>query len=185
MDQTNLIPLLQNAPDLTDVDREALFDAFHGTKSPEELEQALQGTSIPPGIKQQVVSAKAQATAPQAPSSDTAQALLEMSQLPPEVLEMAESHPKTASAFIAAASKRTAEAAKGNEAAGAEGSTLKPDIPPTPEGHALVQASDGGLHHIPAERVPDAKKIDPTMVILHIEPKKATAKPSSSKKSEK
>jgi hypothetical protein len=47
---------------------------------------------------------------------------------------------------------------------------MPPDVPPTPSGHMLVQASDGGLHHIPKERIQDAKKIDPNLKILHVEP---------------
>lgn len=181
--QDHAADVLRDVPTISDATKADLWDAFHVSKSPEELAQLLQGSdwsgsdAVPPEVKDQLVSAKQASMAQPAPApSPTAKALLEMAQLPPEVLQMAEAHPKIASAFIAAAAKRSEMDAKGTEAGGSESaseSALKPDIPITPEGHALVQASDGGLHHIPAPKIGEARKLDPTLTILHVEPVKA------------
>jgi CheY-like chemotaxis protein len=44
------------------------------------------------------------------------------------------------------------------------------DIAATPPGYMLVQASDGGLHHIPIANIEKARSIDPKLTILHVEP---------------
>jgi CheY-like chemotaxis protein len=53
---------------------------------------------------------------------------------------------------------------------GEAGPTPAADIAVTPPGYMLVQASDGGLHHIPIANIDKARTIDPKLTILHVEP---------------
>jgi hypothetical protein len=99
-------------------------------------------------------------------------------------LDIAEKHPKISQAFIdaavkpelpkmpsgeAAAKSKAAPKGKPSKAASAAPSIV-PDLPATPSGHALVLASDLGVHHVPVTRMDAARKIDPGLKVLHVEP---------------
>jgi hypothetical protein len=176
--------ILQDHPEVPDEVKADLWDASHQASTPDELRGVLATYSVPPEVKQQLFDAKQQVMGAPGPASKASQALLDMASLPPDVLSVAESHPKTAQALIAAAAKEAEAARKGVGAETGENgpeSLLRPDIAPTPEDHALVQASDGGLHHIPIANLGDARTLDPKLMVLHV----AVKAPKSKQRKEK
>lgn len=181
-------PILRNAP-ISDEAKADLWQAFHESKDPEELVQKLRPLIVPDQVKTDLYEKK-KFLQPSGSVDTAVSALTKLRDLPPEVLELAETHPKIASLLVSAAAKgsekepgkaqtnaksggspKPPSAAPGSPApteASPNAEIMPPDVPPTPPGHALVQASDGGLHHIPAEHLKKAKTIDPNLKILHI-----------------
>lgn len=189
--------ILQNAAGIDDTQRADLHDIFHDSKDANELAQKLQPVVVPDQLKTDLYDAKKRFSivggvpgapgAPVAPAvSKATAALAAMGQLDPRVLELAESHPKTASALISAATKeapapqaasKSADEGKPSPSApatpvpaaapGPAATTAQGGLPPIPAGHHRVMASDGGLHDIPVANIEKAKKIDPKLRILN------------------
>jgi hypothetical protein len=179
-------PILRAEPSIDDDSKANLWDTFH-SKSTDELVQHLHSLAIPNETKTALWQAK-QAMTPKPVSSNiekVSAAIQKLSQLDPVTLDIAEKHPIVSKAFIDAAVKppetpkqpvgEAKSAGKGAKAAKPakgpqEAPTLVPDIPATPSGHSLVLASDWGVHHIPTARMDAARKIDPGLKVLHVEP---------------
>ena len=180
-------PILAGDPAITDEQRADLWDVFNKSKDHNELAQHLQDmTAVPDDTKQALFDAKKKAIPPVEPLDKVTAAIARIKQIPPDVLEMAESHPNVLKAITSAATtpeKGAGEpagagkpAAKGKTAAaGAKPAPLaqppRPDglehLPPIPDGHHRVLASDGGLHDIPAENIEQARAIDPRLHVLN------------------
>jgi hypothetical protein len=178
-------PILAGEPSITDSDRESLWDAFH-SKSSEELVQHLAPLAVPDDLKRKLFDAK-RASMPVAPPVDkVTEAVQRVAALDPKVLDVAESHPNILKAFTTAAAtpeKPAQEAAGGASAAPKDNTAAtakKPaplaqppradgqsHMPPIPEGHHRILASDGGIHDIPAENIEQARAIDPNMHVLN------------------
>jgi len=180
--------ILRGDTSITDEDRASLWDAFHNSKSPNELAQKLQPLGIPSDTKHKLWAAK-QATAPVAsPVDKVTEALNRLKQIDPDTLAVAEKFPTVAKAFIDAAVKPAEKAAgeagapAGKAESAGKGKTAKeekprliqapradgqPHLPPIAEGSYRILSSDGGVHDIPQERIQDAKNIDPNLHILN------------------
>lgn len=110
---------LRAMPSIDDEQRADLWDQFHQSDSPEDLEQRLHAyPDVAEDVKSELIHARGtqdrigrlDAVQPSEPKTETpTDALMEMAQLPPEVLSIAEAHPKTAKAFIDAAAARRGE----------------------------------------------------------------------------
>lgn len=179
-------PILRGDPAITDEQRADLFDAFH-SKNADELVQHLQPLMIPDDTKKRLLDAKKLSIPPAVePMDKVAAVMTRMTQLDPQALELAESHPnvfKTMTAAATAPEKGPAgpagaskAAPKGDTAAGAAQATPltqppRPDglqhLPPIPDGHHRVLASDGGIHDIPVENLEKARAIDPRLHVLN------------------
>ena len=176
-------PILAGDPALSDENRASLWDVFHSTKDHNELVQKLATIAAPEDTKQRLVKAKQQMSPAPAPVEKATAALQKLTEIDPKVLDLAESHPTIAKAFIAAATKEAGEGA-GASSAAAKGKTQdgakklpplqqmpRPDglehFPPIPDGHYRVLASDGGVHDIPAEHIEDARATDPRLHVLN------------------
>jgi hypothetical protein len=178
-------PVLAGEPTINDDQRADLWDAFH-TKSPEELVQHLQPLAVPDDFKKKLYDAKQQSMPVAGPVDKVTAAMKQLAQLDPNVLATAEAHPNVLKAMTSAATapeKGAGEAAgaskgsaKGN--APAEGKSPAPlaqsprpdgleHLPPIPDGHHRVLASDGGIHDIPAENIEHAREIDPRLHVLN------------------
>jgi hypothetical protein len=176
-------PILNAEPSIDQNSKADLWDAFH-SKSADELVQHLHSLAIPNETKTALWQAK-QAMTPKPVSSNidkVSAAIQKLSQLDPVTLDIAEKHPIVSKAFIDAAVKppempkgapasESKPAGKGKSSKAAPASSAAvPDIPATPSGHSLVLASDFSAHHIPTDRMNDARKIDPGLKVLHVEP---------------
>jgi len=174
-------PILAGDPALSDEHRADLWDAFHGSKHPDELAQQLQPLAASDETKQQLVAAKKQSMPAIAPVDKISAVMTKMTQMDPQTLALAEAHPNVFKILAAAANppEKESESASGASKPSPKGNTSKdgnnaaaptPDVPATPPGHALVQGIDGGLHHIPHANLDKARAIDPQLQILHVEP---------------
>lgn len=169
MEATDLAaPILQGDPALDDSARAELWNAFHD-KNPDELAQHLQPLAIPDDTKRKLLAAKQQSFA----ADPVTAAITKMAAMDPADLDLAENHPavlKTMTAALTPAPETTAPTAKTPKAP-AMSAEPRPDgmehLPPIPDGHYRVKASDGGLHDIPAERLKRAREIDPTPHVLN------------------
>jgi len=180
-------PILQGDPALTDDDRAGLWDAFHQSKDADELAQHLQehelkGVVIPDDTKKRLYQAK-QVVTPVDPVAKTKSVMQQMAQIDPQVLELAESHPNVLKTLTAAAgigAKPAGEPAGGSKAAGkgktpADAQPLaqppridgQPHLPPIPDGHRRILASDSSIHDIPEENLEKARRIDPRLHVLN------------------
>jgi hypothetical protein len=178
--QDHAAPILQGEPTITDQQRSDLWDAFH-SKSPDELVQHLAPLAIPDETKHKLFQAK-QASMPVAPPVDkVTEAVQRVAALDPKVLDIAESHPNILKAFTTAATiepkpaqeptAASSAASKGKKTAEApEATTVPPDVPATPSGHALIHASNGGHYHVPVANLDKARAVDPNLTVLHVEP---------------
>ena len=175
-------PILAGDPALSDEHRADLWDTFHSSKSPEELEQRLQTMAVPlDDTKQKLLKAKQISMPALDPHTKIEDAIQRMTKLEPEALNLAESHPNVLKAFTSAAAdpeKASAVPASASKAP-AKGNTpakakvpagLTPDVPATPPGHALVKASDGAMYHVPHANIDQARTLDPKLQVLHVEP---------------
>ena len=187
-------PILAAEPSITDEDRASLWDAFQ-SKNPDELKQHLDTLPIPDDTKQKLHQAKLASVAPPAPAGPPIgqaekgiNVITRLGTLDPKLLDVAESHPNILKVLVGAATAPEKEAGAasgeskpagkvkpsngGQDAASAAPLAAGPtaDYPPTPSGHALVQASDMGFHHIPVENLEKARKIDPGIKVLHVQP---------------
>ena len=173
-------PILASDPTINDDQRADLWDAFH-TKNPQELEEHLQTQAIPDNTKAALLYAKQKSTPAPKPIDAVTEAVQKLAQLDPQTRQIAESSPNLLKAFTSAAttpaksaetgSGKTSASPKGKQASKApKAPLLAPDVPATPSAHALVQASDGGLHHIPVANIEKARTIDPKLTVLHVEP---------------
>lgn len=180
-------PILEGDPLLSDELRADLWDTFHNTKSPEELALHLQPLAIPDDTKQRLFDAKKRSIPPIIDPLDKASAAIaRLATLPPDVLEAAETHPnvlKTLAGAATQAEKASGEpagASKGGEKGKTAGGSQKPQplaqppradglqhLPPIPDGHHRILASDGGIHDIPAENIEKAREIDPNLHVLN------------------
>ena len=175
-------PVLKDAP-IPDEQKADLYDIFHNSKDPNELAQHLAPLSVPDAVKANLHIAKQRSQAGSSAAAKAAEALQELTKLDPNVLQIAENHPKMAQAFIAAATKEASDAAasegkgktsKNSEApAGPPVAELpprpdgEPHMPPIPENHFRVLASDGGVHDIPQEHIDQARQIDPLLHVMN------------------
>lgn len=174
--------ILAGDPALDDAARADLWDTFHDSKDPAELAQKLQPLVVPDDTKRQLYLAKQQLGAVAPPVSKATAAINGLAQIDPRVLDLAESHPNVLKILTAAATTPTKEAgdAAGGTAGTGKGKTQetaplvqppRPDglehLPPIPEGHHRVLASDGGLHDIPAANIEKAREIDPRLHVLN------------------
>lgn len=175
-------PILNADPTLSDEFRASLWDAFH-SKNSDELVQHLTPLAIPDDTKHKLFQAKQIASPPvkAEPVDKVTAAIGKMVALPPDVLDKAEQHPQVLKAFTTAAT--TAEPApqaapsepnaapKGKKTPEApEAPSVPADVPATPSGHALVHSSNGSHYHIPVANLDGARKIDPDLTVLHVEP---------------
>lgn len=178
-------PILRADPALTDEHRADLHDAFY-SKNADELVQHLMPMDIHEDTKQALYSAKKMSEPAPEPLDKTAAAINKIGEIDPKVLDLAETHPnvlKALAASISIAEKATGEPSGASKSSG-EGKTafkgetapklvLAPradgsaHLPPIPANHHRVMASDGGLHDIPAEKIPEAQAIDPNLHVLN------------------
>jgi hypothetical protein len=97
--------ILRGEPAIDDDQRESLFDAFHQTASADELAQYLAPQDLPLNFKQKFHAAKVQATPPVSSVDKVELALAKLKSMDPQILAMAESHPKVAGMLVKAATK--------------------------------------------------------------------------------
>jgi hypothetical protein len=168
-------PILAASPYVNDDERADLHDVFHNSKDHNELARQLQTIAVPDDLKHQLFAAKKLQSPEPAPIDKATEAIQRVGQIDPKILELAEKYPNVTKILAAAASEKGKDAGKA-EPKGKDQSTEKkeptvaPDVPATPAKHALVRASDGSLHHIPAENLDKAREIDPKLTVLHVEP---------------
>lgn len=192
-------PILAGDPVLSDANRADLWDIFHSSKDPNELAQHLQSLAtpadptkqplvVPEDTKKRLWEAKQKSMPVAGPVDKVTAAMTQLSQIDPKVLEVAESHPNVLKVLTAAATtpEKEVPAASGGPSASPKGKTAQGDqaapalalpprpdglehMPPIPEGHKRVQASDGGIHDIPAddEHLKKAFSIDPRLHVLN------------------
>lgn len=183
--QDHAAPVLAGEPTINDTQREDLWDAFN-TKSADELVQHLQPMAVPDDFKHKLWAAKQQSTPSVAPVDKVTSAMKQLAQIDPQVLATAEAHPNVLKAMTSAATTPEKEAGgdsgassskeKGNTASASKkpAPLAQPPradglahLPPIPDGHHRVLASDGGIHDIPAENIDKAREIDPRMHVLN------------------
>jgi len=173
-------PILSGDPVLSDQNRADLWDVFYQSKDASEMAAHLQPLAIPEDTKRKLYLAKQTSTPVVAPLDKATSAIQKLATIDPEVLDLAETHPNVLKTLAAALSTPEGGAAgasgEGSAASKEKGSktgkrtpTVTPDLPATPPGHALVQASDNGLHHIPIENIDKARAIDPKLQVLHVQ----------------
>ena len=178
-------PILAGEPTIDDNQRADLHDAFY-SKNADELAEHLKPMAVPDDFKHKLWTAKQQ-SAPAVPTVDkVTDAMTKLAQIDPKVLEVAEAHPNVLKAMTSAATtpeKGAQEGAGGAPSAGkgkVSGDAAKPPIlaqpprpdglehlPPIPDGHHRVLASDGGIHDIPAENIEQARAIDPRLHVMN------------------
>lgn len=182
-------PIIAGEPALPNDDARAeLWDSFH-SKNSEELAQHLAPMDLPPQFKQKLYDAKKASEPELAPVDKTIQAISRIKDIPPDVREMAESHPNLLKALTGAAhtsEKQATETApkvkinvKAKPSAGGE-SPATPAVlaqpprtdgqehyPPIPEGHRRVRTSDGIHYDIPDENLDEARQRDPNLMVLN------------------
>jgi hypothetical protein len=179
-------PLLAGEPSITDDQRADLHDIFHGSKDPAELTQKLLPLDVPDDLKQQLVDKKKLISPVTEPVDKVAAAMEKMKALDPQTLELAESHPNVLKVMTAAATTPDKESAApaGASPAPAKGKAsgkvktsaplaLPPRVdglqhlPPIPDGHRRILASDGGIHDLPDDKINDAFSIDPRLHVMN------------------
>jgi hypothetical protein len=181
--QDHASPILAADSTVNDENRSQLWDIFHQSKDANELAAKLQPLPYADDLKHKLWTAK-QSIAPPAkpePVDKVSAAISKMVALPPDVLDKAEQHPQVLKAFTTAAT--TAEPAppaapsepvaapKGKKTPEAEEAPQAPtDVPATPSQHALIHGSNGGHYHVPTANLDAARKIDPNLTVLHVEP---------------
>lgn len=175
-------PVLSGEPTINDEQRAELWDAFH-TKNPSELVQHLQPLAVPDDFKRRLFEAKQKSMPPIEPLDKVSSVISHLAQIPPEQLDLAETHPnvlKTLTAALDKGSESPSGASKPVSKGDTANSTAKPaplaqpprtdglsHLPPIPDGHHRILASDGGVHDIPAEHIEKARAIDPNMHVLN------------------
>ena len=179
-------PVLAAEPAITDDQRAELWDTFHQSKDPNELAQKLRPIIVPDDLKHKLFQAK-QAAAPAVPAVDKVTDVIKrIAQLDPQALQVAEAHPNVLKALTAAATtvEKPASGAAGGASAAGDGKTAsgtkkpaaaalppradgQPHMPPIPDGHHRILASDGGIHDIPADKLDQARNIDPNLHVLN------------------
>lgn len=174
-------PILSATNEINKPTKANLYDVFHTSKDPQELAQHLGPLPISNGLKTQLFEAKQKTVPPPEPLDKATRALSRIAQLDPKILDLAEAHPKVTTALINAATKDNPEAtAPAAPAAEKEPKEEKkeplklspradgqPHMPPIPEGHHRVLASDGSVHDVPAENIEQARGIDPGLHVLN------------------
>ena len=178
-------PILAGEPSITDQQRSDLWDAFH-SKNSDELVQHLSTLAVPDDLKHRLWVAKQASLPAVEPVDKVTAAISKMVALPPDVLDKAEQHPNVLKAITTAAAtpEKPAQEAAGGASAAPKGNTAaaakkpaplaqppradgQPHMPPIPEGHHRILASDGGIHDIPAENIEQARAIDPNLHVLN------------------
>ena len=184
-------PILQGDPSLTADARAALWDTFHQSKDPDELAQKLstiqdsnqQPIIVPDDTKKKLYAAKQTMTPVADPVAKTMDVMKQIAAMDPTVLAAAEAHPNVLKTLTAAAgigAKPAGTPQDGSKAAGkgktpADAQPLaqppridgQPHLPPIPDGHRRVLASDSSIHDIPEDRIEDARKLDPRLHVLN------------------
>jgi hypothetical protein len=160
-----------------------LWDVFHKTRDPNELAQKLQVLAIPSDTKHALWQAKTETVPVPSQVDKVAAALGKLKTLDTDTLEMAEKYPTVSKALVDAAINPP-EAPKGpagKPAAADKGKTAKapaplaqpprvdgmPHLPPIPENHYRILASDRSVHDIPAENLEKARQIDPRLHVMN------------------
>jgi hypothetical protein len=175
-------PILAGEPTITDQQRADLHDAFY-TKNSDELVNHLTPLAIPDDLKRKLFDAK-QLSSPPAkidPVDKVTAAVQKLASLDPQVRQTAEASPNLLKAFTTAATTPDKEpqaapsapeaAPKGKKTPDAEEAPSVPtDVPATPSQHALIHASNGGHYHVPVANLDVARKADPNLTVLHVEP---------------
>jgi hypothetical protein len=174
-------PILRGDPQLTDDDRASLWDAFH-SKSAAELEQHLMPLAMPEDTKKRLWDAKKAVTPVPAPVDNVTSIMQKMTTIDPQIMAVAEAHPVVFKTLVAAATPQpepvggTPAAGKGKPAGKAQKPAPlvqgpRPDglehMPPIPDGHHRVRASDGGIWDVPAEELDHARSVDPNLHVLN------------------
>ena len=101
-------PILRSTSGLSDALRGGLWDAFHDSKSAEELAQKLANVPIADSLKRQLLLARAKSLVPDSttPIVDAAiEAMHRVAQLPQNVRSTAERHPVIAKFLVGINSK--------------------------------------------------------------------------------
>lgn len=177
-------PILSGDPSITDGQRADLWDVFHNSKDADELAHHLQSIAVPDDTKQRLFQAKKNGSPKAEPVDKAVAAINRVGSLDPKILELSEKYPKVTGLLVAAATKEAAGEASEGGAPQGKGKTQaaakkptplvqppRPDglehLPPIPDGHHRVMASDGGIHDIPAENIEKARQIDPRMHVLN------------------
>lgn len=175
-------PILAGEPSITDAQRADLWDTFHASKSPDELNAHLQTLAVPDDLKKRLTTAK-QISMP-APIDRATAAMTTLSKIDPQVLELAESHPNVLKVLTAAAMTpdKPVSGASDESSTTSRGRTPKTgktpppvtlDAPVTPPGHVLIHGGDGNVYHLPVSKMDMARKLDPQLKVLHAEPDEA------------
>lgn len=178
--------ILRGEPALpNDEARADLHDAFYN-KDSNALAQHLAPMAVPDDFKKRLYDAKKQTEPAPEPLDKVTAAIDRLSQLDPAKLELAESHPQTFKVLAAAATtpdKESAAPAGASPApakgkASGKGKTPAPlalpprvdglqHLPPIPDGHRRILASDGGIHDLPDDKINDAFSIDPRLHVMN------------------
>src|SRR5271155_5554146 len=158
--------LLAQEPTIDDAGRADLWDVFHNSKSPSELAQKLQPLAVPDDLKQKLFAAKKGSV----PVADrVSDAVHRLNSLDHEEADFAEAHPNLLKAFTTPEKEATAAPAGPAAAGGGKTATAapkapapadlppradgQPHMPPIPEGHKRLLASDGSVHDLPEENI--------------------------------
>ena len=179
-------PILAGEPTITDAQRADLWDIFHNSKDPEELVKHLQPLAVPDDFKRRLWEAKQKGAPKVEPLDKVTDAVTRVAKIDPNVLDLAEAHPNVLKAFTTAATtpEKEATGAQGGSKPAGKGKTqvggaspaplAQPPrldglehLPPIPDGHHRILASDGGIHDIPAENIEQARAIDPRLHVLN------------------
>jgi hypothetical protein len=172
-------PILRNAP-IPDSLKGDLWQAFHESKDPEELVQRLQPLVVPDQVKTDLYEKK-KFLQPSGSVDTAVSALTKMRDLPPEVLDLAEAHPKIASLLVSAASKGgekgpekpaasakpaagpkpspAAPGAPADDSASPDLSEMPPDVPPTPSGQMKAEVGKPEQESLPLEKPKPPKQL--------------------------
>lgn len=176
------IPILTNAQNIDDTQRDTLYHVFHESKDPNELMQALQPLVVPDQVKSDLYEAKKRHMAAAGPVDKGFQVIDRLGGI-----DIAEQHPNIAKALLNLAAKEAEDAAaasreaqkaegKGKEAGDAEKAPRAPlpprpdglpHLPSIPEGHYRVLASDGGIHDVPVDKIDVARQEDPLLHVMN------------------
>jgi hypothetical protein len=95
-------PILSGEPTLNDADREKLWDIYYTSPNTTELAQRLQSMGSPPGLVQQLLSAKNRQAAEKPALDRVTDAMQQMAAIDPKILGAAEKFPNVLRALVGA-----------------------------------------------------------------------------------
>jgi hypothetical protein len=93
-------PILRGEPTLTDETRANLWDIYHASTSTTELERQLQSMGLRQGLVGQLLIAKNKQAAEKPALDRVTDAMQQMANIDPRVLDAAESHPRVLQALM-------------------------------------------------------------------------------------